>query len=91
MASLVSEHELQVYGLQCLWHTGVVVLWHMGLPEPGIKAVSPELVSVFLTTGPLGKPLYKPFKNFTLSNSNISWCREMQLIFLYGSSIYLTC
>ena len=30
VASLVAEHGLQARGLQQLWHTGLVALWHVG-------------------------------------------------------------
>ena len=48
---------------QQLWRTGLVVPWHVGLPRPGIKPVSPALAGVFLTTAPPGKsPDFPPFK-----------------------------
>ena len=38
MASLVAEHQLQVHGLQQLWHAGsraqALQLWHTGLVAP---------------------------------------------------------
>ena len=57
VASLV-EHRLEGR-LQSLWHMGLVTLWHVDLPRPGIEPVFLALASRFLITGPLGKS-YNP-------------------------------
>ena len=36
--------------------TGLVALWHVDLPRPGIEAMSPALEGGFFTTEPPGKP-----------------------------------
>ena len=41
------------HGLQWLWGTGLITLWH--LPRPGIEPVCPDWAGRFLTTGSLGK------------------------------------
>ena len=35
---------------------GLVALWHVDLPRPGIEAMSPALEGGFFTTESLGKP-----------------------------------
>ena len=41
---------------QQLWPIGLVALWHVDLPAPGIKPVPPALAGRFISTMPPGKP-----------------------------------
>ena len=58
-------------GAQALGHvgsvvvgcTGLVALWHVKFPRPGVEPMSPALAGGFLTTGPPGKSRENCFKS----------------------------
>ena len=54
VASLV-EHRLFAHRLQELWCLGLVALWHVDLPGPGIETVSSTLAGGCLSTVLPGK------------------------------------
>ena len=61
-ASVVVVYGLSICGSWALEHTlhgcstNLVAPWHVGLPRPGVKRVSPALAGGFFTTEPPGKP-----------------------------------
>ena len=59
-ASLAAEGRL-VFGLQQLWHRGLVAPGMRALPRPGIEPRFPTLQGGFLITGPPGMPWCEPF------------------------------
>ena len=75
-ASHCAELLLQGTGLECmgfgcrgawarwLWHTGLVVPWHVGLTGPGTEPGSPALAGGFSTTEPPGSPSGRFLKMF---------------------------
>ena len=54
VASLV-EHRLFAHRLQELWCLGLVALWHVDIPRPGIETVSSTLAGGCLSTVLPGK------------------------------------
>ena len=55
VASLVVEHRLFAHRLQELWCLGLVALWYVDLPGPGIEPVSSTLAGGRLSTVLPGK------------------------------------
>ena len=48
VASLVAEHGVSVRGLQWLWHTGLVALWHVGSSQTRARTRVPCIGRRFL-------------------------------------------